>query len=241
MHRGVRLGVQQVDANFLDGLQTEEIDFYLNETIIEFVKDRFSGRTIDGRGFEQSQERTDDLRTLLTKQAELAATFVGSPTDGFFIDKATLPADYLFMVAHSSKIEYDLSGQTMWPSTIGQSRSLLDGGSVSPSVSEKTVLNRPVQSDDIYRLLKDPYNTTYYKEPIADINESNINIYTDDKFIVKQVAISYLRQPAEVSRDIATPANSVDCDLPGHVHNEIVRRTTRAIIAHLGQFQGERA
>lgn len=230
MHQGVRLGVQQVDANFLDGLLPEEIDFYLNETIREFVKSRYSGRTEDGRGFEQSEERVNDLRPLFTKDVSLETAYAGSPLSGFFIDRAEFPDDYLFLVSGRSAVQYQREVTAPWPDTVGEQRTLADG------VTELTVSNRKAQSDQIYGLLSDPYNTTWYKEPLVDVNEGFINVYTDPNFVATDVLINYLRKPAVVLNDVDVPGNSVDCDLPGHVHNEIVRMTVRNIVFHLRQL-----
>lgn len=230
MHRGIRLGVQQVDANFLDGLLPEEIDFYLNETIREFVKARYSGRTADGRGFEQSEERVNDLRPLFIKDAEVSTLYAGSPVTGFHVDRAVFPENYLFLVSHRSAVQYQRTVSTPWPSTIGQQRTLASG------VTESKVFNRKAQSDHIYRLLEDPYNTTWYKQPLVDVNEDFINVYTDEHFVVTDVILNYVRKPAVVDNNLNDPGESVDCDLPGHVHNEIVRMTVRNIVFHLRQL-----
>lgn len=233
MHRGIRLGVQQVDANFLDGLLPQEIDYYLNEVIIEHVKALYSARTADGRGFEQSQERKDDLRVLFVKDHSIEAVYNGSPLNGYHSDRVVFPENYLFLVSHRSLVQYQRSPvSNPWPTTVGTSRAL------DPAlVTEILVFNRESQSDDIYRLLKDPWNTTYYQEPLVDINEEFINVYTDENFIVKNVIINYIRQPATVENNVEAPGSSIDCDLPGHLHPEIVRKTVLRIVYDLRQAQ----
>lgn len=242
MHQGLRLAVQQVDANYLDGIVPGEIDYYLNEAIIEKVKSLFSGLTADLRGFEQSQERIDDLQPLVVDDADPIDTeYAGSPVKGFHVDRASLPEDYLFMIAHRSIIEYDPTGQTEWPSEEGSSRSILDeGGSPSPELFSETVFNRTVQSDDVYRLLKDPYNRTSFREPFGRISDEHLNVYTDDLFVVPQVRIDYIREPATVLLDRDNEENSVDCDLPGHLHNRIVREASAMLLQNLQQFDPQR-
>jgi hypothetical protein len=233
MHQGVRLAVQQVDANFMDGLLPEEIDFYLNEVIQELVKDFFEGFTRDGRAFEMSQRRIDDLKAILVKDVSLTATYVGSPLNGFHIDRVELPEDHMFTISHRSDLEYVRYGTLDWSGSAGQTRTSTNG-------KPYKVVNRTAQSDDIYRLLKDPFNTTKFDDPIADINQNYINIYTDERFIIKACILNYLRYPATVVLDLETPANSVDCDLPGHIHNEIVRAAARLLTEHLQQMQASR-
>lgn len=232
MHRGVRLGVQQVDANFVDGFYPEEIDYYLNESIKEFVRNTFDGITIDRKGFEQSQRRIDELAPLYVKDTELDAEYLGSPLDGFHIDQVDLPDNYMYLVSHRSLIQYQRTVSNPWGTTVGSSRT-----TTGENIVEKKVFNRTAQSDDVYRLLKDPYSTTYHKEPLIDINDNHINVYTNDNFVVKKVIINYIKEPATVKNDTETPGNNVNCDLPGHVHNEIVRNTVGQIIAHVRQLQ----
>jgi hypothetical protein len=231
MHQRVRLAVQQVDANFMDGLLTEEIDIYLNEAIVEFVKDYFEGFTRDGRAFEMSQRRIEDLKPLVVKDQVLPALYVGSPLNGFHIDQVTLPEELLFTISHRSKVEYQRYGNLDWTGAPGTTRTSTNG-------KPYTVVNRTTQSDDIYRLLRDPFNTTKFDDPIVDFNQQFINIYTDERFIVKECILNYLRYPATVLLDTDNPGNSVDCDLPGHVHNEIVRAAAQLLTIHLQQGQG---
>ena len=62
MHIAVNLGVQKLASFQVDNLLPEEIDHELNLAQLRFVKQRFNSRSNrQGRGFEQSQKRIDDL------------------------------------------------------------------------------------------------------------------------------------------------------------------------------------
>jgi len=83
--------------------------------------------------------------------------------------------------------------------------------------TKENVLNRFSQQDDIYRLLKDPFNTTTEKEPLTTIRDSFIDIYTSSIFIIDTVKITYIRKPLPISISLG-----YDCELPEHTHQTIV-------------------
>tara|TARA_R110000744_G_scaffold152721_1_gene266911 strand:- start:391 stop:1590 length:1200 start_codon:yes stop_codon:yes gene_type:complete len=94
------------------------------------------------------------------------------------------------------------------------------------SITEKLkVENKFVQQDDIFTLLNDPFNTTKYTNPLTTIRSNNIDIYTNDIFIIESVKILYLREPIEISLSLGD-----DCELPNHTHQEIVDMTVNSIL-----------
>ena len=86
-------------------------------------------------------------------------------------------------------------------------------------------INKFVQQDDIFTLLKDPFNTTKYTSPLTTIRGSYIDIYTSAIFIIDKVKITYIRIPAEISLNLA-----VSCELPEHAHQEIVDMAISSIL-----------
>jgi hypothetical protein len=85
--------------------------------------------------------------------------------------------------------------------------------------------NKFTQHDDIFKLLSDPFNTTTYKSPLYTIRDSSLDIYTDDTFIVEAAKMTYLKRPATVDF-----GNTVNCDLPVSVHQEVVDMTVNTIL-----------
>jgi len=66
MHIAVNLGVQKVASFQVDNLLPEEIDHEINMAVRRFINQRYNPMSNPkGKGFEQSQKRIDDLRTLL--------------------------------------------------------------------------------------------------------------------------------------------------------------------------------
>jgi hypothetical protein len=88
-----------------------------------------------------------------------------------------------------------------------------------------TSRNRFSQQDDIFTLLEDPFNTTKYTSPLTTMREEAIDIYTSGIFIIKEVKLTYLRKPAEISLSLST-----SCELPDHTHREIVDMAVSSIL-----------
>ena len=95
-----------------------------------------------------------------------------------------------------------------------------------------TTLCKFVQNDDIFTVLKDPFNTTKLTSPIYSmsgfsgtytdeqgeeitLSVPQIEIYTDSTFFVDTVHIRYIRTPNDIAED-------QDCQLADHTHMEIV-------------------
>lgn len=110
MHIAVNLGVQKLASFQVDNLLPEEIDHELNLAQLRFVKQRFNARSNrQGKGFEQSQKRIDDLKSLIVEHQD-HTQFYGevytSKYSPIYVDRYTLPLDYLFLVSVRAETKY---------------------------------------------------------------------------------------------------------------------------------------
>jgi len=110
MHIAVNQGVQKIASFQVDNLLPQEIDHELNLAMMRFIKQRFnytSNRL--GKGFEQSQKRIDDLRSLLVENRG-ETTYEGivytSNYSNVYVDRYTLPLDYLFLISVRADVQY---------------------------------------------------------------------------------------------------------------------------------------
>lgn len=207
-----RFGIQMNQLNEALELHSDDIQYWLNKAQLELVKQKFNGFNQLRRGFEQSQQRIDDLKKLLVKDEVVSTEYAedsNSPS-GFYVDRAEIPEDNLFLISSRSAIKYKLPEIEFTVSS--NKRETADS-------NDKTVHNKYVQSDDIYTLLEDPFNTTKPANPLIDISEDYINVYTDKSFIVDKVIINYLRLPTEMNIK-----DDVSCELDEHLHDEIIQR-----------------
>jgi len=115
MHIAVNLGVQKIASFQVDNLLPQEIDHELNDAMDAFIKQRYTPMGNKYRkGFEQSQKRIDDLRALVV-DGRTKCFYAGESISGFYIDRAPLPSDYMFLVNAISE------GYYLCNSTIGYS------------------------------------------------------------------------------------------------------------------------
>lgn len=110
MHIAVNQGVQKIASFQVDNLLPQEIDHELNMAMLRFIKQRYSSMSNRyGRGFEQSQKRIDDLRTLVVEHTGYTnfegVEFTSNYSD-ISVDRYTIPLDYLFLVSVRAKIRY---------------------------------------------------------------------------------------------------------------------------------------
>lgn len=228
MHTQLNLRTQKINSNAFDNFLPEERDEYINLAISRFIKNRFMPESnYIGEGFEQSQKRYDDLRSLVKKDESLTLTTVTMNVGqrGMFVDRGTLPNDYNYLISIRCEVQYARTGVEY---TVVANKRVIDGVE-GTDYKEWITKADIVQSDDIYTLLKDPFNTTSPSEPIADMHSNGIDVYTDDKFIVSKIIINYLKNPVTVSLSTST-----DCDLPEHTHDEIVDMAAELMLSDIG-------
>jgi hypothetical protein len=278
MHTAINLGVQKIASFQVDLFLPTEIDLEINKNIDRFIKQRY--QTFGNKytvGFEGSQKRIDDLRTLITEQS-VSTLFKGQIDDNLFIDTAAIPLgteqnkNYLFLLnvralvsykncqqidwtyeyeedtcscsdpIYTTQFDCEANGET-WTCTytnlgnriVGNYQIDSNGSFVTDDNGDLILLTdthvntsskcKFVQLDDVYKLSEDPFNKTTYKQPLYTVVDENLDFYTDDTFLISKVKMTYLRHPAEVEL-----ANSTDCDLPFHTHQEIVDMTVSSIL-----------
>ncbi len=75
-------------------IQPEQIDYWLNKAQDRFIKERLYPQNPARKGFEESQKRIDDLKSLVKKSTTITPSAVGT------IYTSSLPNDYLHLTRH---------------------------------------------------------------------------------------------------------------------------------------------
>ena len=101
MHLAIKQGVDKINSLQADLLLSEEIDIELNKAQTRFINNRLIIR--QGQGFETSQKRIDDLRTLV-REYEDTVTFKEEISNNKFVDTFKFPTDYLHLVNQRSRV-----------------------------------------------------------------------------------------------------------------------------------------
>lgn len=209
---------------------TDDILYFLNKSQINFVKDNFSGFNERREGFEQSQRVIDELRVLHEKNVEVLTKYAGIAKSGYYIDRASIPLNSMFIISTASNVIYPQDSSTINAGVAGQQRSLANG---TTAYKEFVVDNDFSQSDDIYSLLSDPFNTTKKTSPLTDINGDYINVYTDKTFFVDKIFINYIREPQKIQ---FIKGGNQNCELPDFVHTKIVEDAVNLLLLSLSKL-----
>jgi len=106
MHIAIQQGVDKINSLQADMLLSEEIDIELNKSMSRFLNTKYGRNNIYRQGFEQSQKRIDDLRSLVTEYSA-PVIFKEQYNNDFWIDQFKLPSDYLYLVNQRSEIFTD--------------------------------------------------------------------------------------------------------------------------------------
>jgi hypothetical protein len=113
MHLAIQQGVDKINSLQADMLLPQEIDIELNKSQIRFINTKYSGNNRHRTGFEESQKRIDDLRTLL-REFEAPVTFKEQLRNNIFVDTFTLPVDYMYLVNQQSTVWIDDCNPMNW-------------------------------------------------------------------------------------------------------------------------------
>lgn len=235
MHVGVNLGVQRMASNIDSNLLKEEVDYYLNESVDEYIKSQYLSYKQKTRS-KESDFVLENLRTLLSTVSVSENISVSTifPNAISFI----LPNNFLYYI--ESNIEIN-----------GTKRNniLLSHSSVKKLIETK--YNKPLYRE--YPIIIEG-SAAHIALPLEDwaalFSNSTINFNPTVVFyfspiteVVKNgIKFTYLKKPAVI--DYGTPELNVEdsgykpstnCDLPPHTHKEIVNLTIAKILNILNQ------
>ena len=98
MHISVQQGVDKINSMHSDLILPEEIDLELNKNIQRFTAQKFSFKSNRHQeGFEMSQKRIDDLRTLIVEDS-ISCFYKGEVFKNVYADTRTLPDNYMHLI-----------------------------------------------------------------------------------------------------------------------------------------------
>lgn len=203
-------------SNIEDKPLSKEIEYWLNIGLERFVKTRYSGINLKREGFDQSQKRMDDLRTLTIDLKE----YVNQESDNFYITE-DLPNDYLFLLGDKVGL-LPLNGTALecWKTDdLGQ---------------YVEIFTDPIQEtiDTVDQKLENKLSDHNYRrgkaKPLRVIKNNKIYYYTDGSYMVNSVILTYLKKPEKI--DIHNKAKEEYTNMPEHTHTEIVKLAVQAYL-----------
>jgi hypothetical protein len=214
MHIAVKMGLDKTEGLSYPAFETEELDFWINEAIDRYVKTRYSGLNVKGESFEQSQKRTDDLRTLV-EEARIVPSVSTNASDKpnlYLVDISDFPANYMFFLNDEVYIQHN--------------------NEVTGATTHLRTSTTPCTSDTYSFMVNDPYSEHRLHlgtaKPLRMFTAKGVELITDSSYSIEYYYMKYLRNPATV-----VYSTGADCDLPDHTHREIVLLTVRILIENI--------
>ena len=237
----------ELEINKLDDALTkpksDDIEYWLNIGLDKFVKTRYSGVNYKSEGFEQSQKRIDDLRTLVTyklyqyppdnvynftyvfRYATSITQEQLDSSDYLTIDKkygyieylVTIPTDYMFALGDDT---YIVSNDNNWPITV-------DGNFIPKRVPVLEVTSENI-TEKLNNSLSEYRLHGNYARPLRIFVNNKITLISDDNYIVEAYLLTYLRRPNKI--DLSTTPFEEYIDMPAHTHTEIVKLAAQAYL-----------
>jgi len=106
MHVAIGTEMNKINSALFENILEQEVDFAINNNIQRFVKQRYGkDSNLKRKGFEMSEKRIDDLRSLVVSNYVNKA-YIPVSYDPDITEKVNfyLPGDYMFAVASRFKI-----------------------------------------------------------------------------------------------------------------------------------------
>ena len=216
LHYDFKYKIDKVDSLQRQNFIPAEIDWILNEAIRIFIKQRFGITNNKKLGFETSQKRIQDLRTLqinspTSKQPAIIPSLVSG--NMYELKLSNLAFNFLFLTRLTAKVS-------------------------KTGCVDKVARVKEIQHDDLSDvLLANPFYKPSFEwgEVVCNFARTDqtadsigsIYLYTDGTFTIPEVYVEYLKFPNKVCLGGYTDMNgsstvTVECDLPEHSHSEIV-------------------
>lgn len=209
----------EIEVNKLDDNITKPTSFiteyFLNAGLDEFWKTRYSGYNVKREAFEQTQKRTDDLRTLVTTKVFKDEDITNPITNVYTV---TLPEDYVILLGDTTGIRpADGLQNECWD--------LDEEGNYKIHYSDP--IEGSIETiDRIKENSLSEYHLRYTKaRPIRLVSDTTIKLYTDSNYKVSEYQLTYLRKPQRI--DLHKEPFAEYIDMPLHTQIEIVKISAR--------------
>lgn len=265
-HRAIKLKLDKSDSLDYPSFLPEEIDYWLNQAVITYSKTRYSGLNVKRESFEQTQKRTDDLRTLVREVSITTTTGTVKPNSHI----AQLPSDYWFTLGEEVTISYTLNSvvttkrQGITELSIDRYRDYIDNPFGNHILHYYEC--RPIRlfyddsveliSDGQYtipnyylRYLKAPHRLSYYTYTISNgtveagviyrvTTTSGSIVYDGNTYANNTTFVGVIGVPSYTPAGTGIVVKMLgECDLPEHTHDEIVTLAISMITENIGDTQ----
>lgn len=211
--------LQLMDHNLVikEKLTSDTIISFINEAIDKFYKTRYSGINFKAQGFEQTQKRIDDLRTLIKNKKYTEGSINKSDRNSYSVE---LPEDYVLLLGDTAGIQ---------PSNLNECWETNERGEYIIKYTDTLESTIETLDRQLGNSLSEHKLKYCQARPLKLIQDNNVILYTDGKYKVSEYEITYLAKPSKINSSNIT--NTEYTDLPEHTHMEIVKMAIQIYLA----------
>lgn len=211
--------LQLMDPNLVikEKLTSDTIISFINEAIDKFYKTRYSGINFKAQGFEQTQKRIDDLRTLIKNKKYTEGSINKSDRNSYSVE---LPEDYVLLLGDTAGIQ---------PSNLNECWETNERGEYIIKYTDTLESTIETLDRQLGNSLSEHKLKYCQARPLKLIQDNNVILYTDGKYKVSEYEITYLAKPSKINSSNIT--NTEYTDLPEHTHMEIVKMAIQIYLA----------
>ena len=211
--------LQLMDPNLVikEKLTSDTIISFINEAIDKFYKTRYSGINFKAQGFEQTQKRIDDLRTLIKNKKYTEGSINKSDRNSYSVE---LPEDYVLLLGDTAGIQ---------PSNLNECWETNDRGEYIIKYTDTLESTIETLDRQLGNSLSEHKLKYCQARPLKLIQDNNVILYTDGNYKISEYQITYLAKPSEINSSNIT--NTEYTDLPEHTHMEIVKMAIQIYLA----------
>lgn len=211
--------LQLMDPNLVikEKLTSDTIISFINEAIDKFYKTRYSGINFKAQGFEQTQKRIDDLRTLIKNKKYTANSINKGDRNSYSVE---LPEDYVLLLGDTAGIQ---------PSNLNECWETNERGEYIIKYTDTLESTIETLDRQLGNSLSEHKLKYCQARPLKLIQDNNVILYTDGNYKISEYQITYLAKPSEINSSNIT--NTEYTDLPEHTHMEIVKMAIQIYLA----------
>lgn len=212
-----RLQLMNPNLVIKDKLSSDTIISFINEAIDKFYKTRYSGINFKAQGFEQTQKRIDDLRTLIKNKKYTEGSINKSDRNSYSVE---LPEDYVLLLGDTAGIQ---------PSNLNECWETNERGEYIIKYTDTLESTIETLDRQLGNSLSEHKLKYCQARPLKLIQDNNVILYTDGNYKISEYQITYLAKPSKI--DSSNITNLEYTDLPEHTHMEIVKMAIQIYLA----------
>lgn len=210
-HNYIKLELDKTSSLELPAFEQEEIDYWLDDAILSYVKTHYSGNNVKGESFEQNQKRRDDLRKLLV-EATISGANVTPGTyyaNSVICDLTSLTDTYFIPVREAAVCTYS-------------------GNSVTVDTTVTT-------HDMVNVKLEDPFSPHLVRlgkfKPLRLTVGDDVVLIGDGNYTITGLDLTYIKSPIKAD-DVATRDTEYP-DLSDESMQEVVKLAATRMLENI--------